>query len=537
SEALRLAAAEGPNSTRRITHQAALGVMALVFVLVSLQDLTVLPIVGEDEPWAASASYKLAQEGVFGSDLFAGHHNAEKRIYFWPPLYYLGVAASFVLFGVGVVQMRLPAVASGLAILLLTYVLGRQIGGARLGLLAAALRLVMRIASGWNDTTGIPLVDLARVSRYDILVPVFGLLALWTFNRAEDTRRTSQYVATGVLIGLAALSHLYGAFVLPALIVIQVLRRGFAVLHERGTWAMSAGALLPWIPVLVYVAIGWEDFVAQQQMYADRYRLLDPRFYLSNLRMEIYRYRLLAPRDLSGLWFVRQFGTWVGVFGVPISLGTILASRQRNEPAFALAVALIVQGLLNALLLRSKMYNYIIALWPLAVILLAWLALRSWDAARWRGVRAALAFALFLVAVEGVLRIAHRHDVARRTTPYDDYTRRVAAHIPSDSRVLGLQHYWLGLRQFEYRSWLLPIFMVRDPATSLSLDDALERVRPKVVLVDRHMGGFFEGAADPSNPYHADYVGLQRFLARHEARLDAVVRDSTYGDMRVYRVR
>jgi hypothetical protein len=339
------------------------------------------------------------------------------------------------------------------------------------------------------------------------------------------------------VIGFAALSHVYGAFVLPALIVVQVLRRGFAVPHERGAWAMLAGALVPWIPVLVYIAIGWEDFVAQQQMYAERYRLLDPKFYLSNLRMEIYRYRLLAPRDLSGAWFLQQFGTWVAMLGVPISLGTMLASRRRREPAFALAVALVVQAMLFALLLSQKMYNYIIALWPLAVISLAWLGLRWWDTTRRRGAHAALALVLILVAAEGVLRIAHRHERASQTTRYDVFAGRVAAHIPAGSLVVGLQHYWLGLRQFEYRSWLLPVFMVRDPATSISLDEALERVQPAVVLVDRNMGNFFEAAADSTNPYHADYVAMQRFLTRHDARLEAVVRDSTYGDMRVYLIR
>ena len=80
----------------------------LAYLAVTLPWLSVFPPVGEDEPWIAAAPYKLATQGVFGSDLFAGYYGMERHHYANMPLYPLAQAAIFKAFGVGVVQMRNP---------------------------------------------------------------------------------------------------------------------------------------------------------------------------------------------------------------------------------------------------------------------------------------------------------------------------------------------------------------------------------------------------------------------------------------------
>ena len=74
----------------------------LAYLLVSLDHLSVFPPVGEDEPWIAAAPYKLATQGVLGSDLFAGYFGMERHLYEQMPLYPLAQAAVFKLFGAGV---------------------------------------------------------------------------------------------------------------------------------------------------------------------------------------------------------------------------------------------------------------------------------------------------------------------------------------------------------------------------------------------------------------------------------------------------
>jgi hypothetical protein len=102
--------------------------------------------------------------------------------------------------------------------------------------------------------------------------------------------------------------------------------------------------------------------------------------------------------------------------------------------------------------------------------------------------------------------------------------------------VLGLQHYWLGLRQYPYRTWLLPILLAQ-PRTyhePMQLDAALERVNPDVILVDRYIDDLMTKAASPADLNHALYLGFERFKARRRMTLTCVVKNRTYGTMQVY---
>ena len=66
------------------------------------------------------------------------------------------------------------------------------------------------------------------------------------------------------------------------------------------------------------------------------------------------------------------------------------------------------------------------------------------------------------------------------------------------------------------------------------MDEALERVRPDVILIDRYMYEYFESIMSADHPDHDLYEGFQKFMARHGAELACVVQDVTYGTMRIY---
>ena len=149
--------------------------------------------------------------------------------------------------------------------------------------------------------------------------------------------------------------------------------------------------------------------------------------------------------------------------------------------------------MLFLVLLRVKTFNYVIGLWPIGALWLAWLAGRWWDrGGRWSRT-SAVVLAVLLIG-EGGRAVVSALERARLTTPYDWYAAQVARCIPPGSRVLGFQHYWLGLRQFEYRAWLLAFNLAdsapyRPPA---SIEAALERVDPTIVLIDRHARALFQ---------------------------------------------
>lgn len=511
-----------------------LTILLLLYWAISLENLHVYPLVGQDEPWIAAAPYKLASEGLFGSDLFTGYFGMEQRHYQHLPAFHLLQAGVFHLGGVGVFQMRFLPVTLGLFLLPLAFTVGRQIAGPRPGLIAAVLLCVLRF-SGGQTVTGIPLLDIGRINRYDIGVPVFGLIALWLFNRAGRNGATRWYLAAGAAAGLSGLFHLYGLFWLPALGLILLYRHGPRFYRQPAPYALLIGALLVWLPWILYAVSGWHDFLGQQRFTADRFALFDYRFYLQNLADETERYRAVALYDRAGRLRLARPGLWVLLAGLPLSL-LLLWRNSRRPSSPALAIAFVVHVALFALLLKQKHYNYLIAFWPLAMLALACGGAWLWQRARWRPL---LLLLLLLISLEGLGGVAQRRSAAAVVTPYDAYTARIAQYIPPGSRVLGLQHYWLGLSQFPYRTWLLPLFMADSQLydEDLTLEQALERVDPDIVLVDRHIGQMFNRMASPDDPDHERYLQYSRFMERYSATLVGEVDNDDYGRMEIYALR
>jgi 4-amino-4-deoxy-L-arabinose transferase-like glycosyltransferase len=507
----------------------------LAYLLISLPGLTVFPPLGEDEPWIAAAPYKLATQGVLGSDLFTGYYGMERHLFEQMPVFPLMQAGLFRLFGVGVAQMRALPVACGFVLLLVVFAIGRQLGGDRVGVLALVLMVGLRVTDG-IDGTGVLLLDRGRINRYDIAVPVFALLALLTFNRAERDRRGSLYVLAGLFTGLSGLSHLYGSFWLPVFAGLLIVRRGWCVLRQGDLWFVLAGFAAPWLAWVGYIATGWSDFVGQMRLYAPRFDLSNPNFYINNLLHENGPISLdWSARTIQALPLTRV-GTWTVLIGAPAAVAVALWREHDSRGAVrTLAVATLAQMAMFVVLLKVKTFNYMIALWPLGALLLAWMGTWLWDRGRARA-RLALLTLLGLILLEGAIQVARARTNAKQVTPYDWYESEVAGCIPPDSLVLGLQRYWLGLRQYRYRSWLLPIDLTNPLYSTqpISLDEALDRLNPDVILVDRQIDELMTEAAHPENPNYSLHLGFEAFKRRRGAKLTCVIRDHTYGTMQVY---
>ena len=528
-------------STRAMTRShGVLLACAIAFLALSFDHLDVFPAVGEDEPWIAAAPYKLATQGVYGSDLFAGYYGVDRHNYQHMPLYPLMEAGVFKVIGISVFKMRLLSVLFGLALILVVFLVGGRIGDRRLGAFAVVLMLVLSISSA-QEATGVLLLDRARINRYDIAVPVFGLLGFWAFVRAQSTQRAAWYFATGALTGLASLSHLFGVFWLPLFLAQSLAAPRAGVPRMRAVMLVLSGFILPWLPWLIYIVSGWSDFVGQMRFVSERLEIFNPSFYRANA--------LHGPGPISADWLVtvvRELplsrpGAWTVIIGIPVALLVIALSTWRDRgrsPVGMFALFSLAQLLMFVALLRVKTINYMIGLWPLAALLLAWLGIWLWDR-RKTSVRVALVVLFALILGEGSLRIIHAATVARRAASYDTYTSQIARCIPTGSRVLGLQHYWLGLRQYDYRTWLVPANLTYPAyySDAMSLDAALDKVDPDIILIDRIMARYFESASDPSHPARARRQAFDAFMARRDAQLVCTIQNQTYGTMNVYRVK
>ena len=512
-----------------------LGVLLALYLVASFRHLTVVPPVYEDEPWQASTGLKIANHGVFGSDLFRGLNGMEHHYYGYMPVHPLLLAGTYRVAGFGLWQTRAEAVLMGLLTLLLTNVLAKRLFDSTVALASVAILLLVRTtALTPSQPTGILLVDMARIARYDIVVPVFGLSSLCVYCRGQERNARGLFALAGLLAALAGLSHLYGVF---WILVLGVLAWWNGA-GGRNLVALLFGFAAPWLAYVAYVADDPASWFAQTRSYAPRFGLTSPTWYWTNLVSEPQRYDPgLGPPGAS---YLLRPGVWAALAVVPVSLvilGRRAFSRQACSPEVRAARAVVVPAflfaVLFALLITSKLSNYLVTAIPIGAIAASWGGTAAWrTTSQMPWARASFAAILLALAAEGIGRHVALDDAAAQTTPYENFISRVRAEIPRGSRVLGLHNYWFGLESFDYRSFFVPLQMSGsggedDPITFLK---ALDRVGPDVVLVDGRMRKYF--AEDDHRREQ-----FQQWLRMRHGQIRQRINDPTYGEMEVWRVR
>jgi 4-amino-4-deoxy-L-arabinose transferase-like glycosyltransferase len=518
------------------------------FVGIGLHGLGTVPVVHEDEPWIAAPGYGFWTTGAFATGLFRGLYGSERHFYGFMPLFSLLSGGSLKLFGLGLFQVRLASLASAAAVLLLTHLLGRGLFSARHGLGAVLVLASWPIAVPEPHlATGIPFFDLARLARYDVAVPVFGLLALLALVRplvSGAPLGRGRLLVSGVFAGLSTLTHVYGAVTL-AIALHWAVRWGRRPAGRKpaGTrrlgdaaWLLAGflAALAPW---LVFVAGGFTDFLGQQRAHATRFELLDPRFFVENVLAEAHRY---APL-LHGLAGGRP-GSWLIVVlaAAGLLLGTGRGKESSADPVRLLRIAVATVVVLFALFLQLKLFTYLSLLWPLLALAAAAAGIAFWSAPFPRLLKATAVALVLLASLHGAgacLRLASQ---AGATTPYAVAMARLGRGIPPGSRVLTLQHYWLGLAERfpDCRSALVPVsrWDRRDNPRPIPFDAAVEEVPPDVVVLDPWLRGLVEAPVGAPFPAHEVGEELRRYLtARGAERIDAF-EDGSYGRFEVYRI-
>jgi len=508
-----------PRVQRHWPYPAGLAAL-LLFLLTGLRHLDSVPQVYEDEPWQASVAYKFATHGVFGSDLFAGFAGMDQRYYGFMPLHPLLLAADFKLLGVGLSQARLETVLLTAVTLALTFALGARLFKPAVGALAVGILVLVRWTGlTYVQLTGIPLVDFARIARYDPLVPVLGLAALHVYLSAYRRSSGGLYFASGLLAGAAGLAHVYGLFWVPSLMLL-------AVVDGKRTNAarIAAGAILAWLPYAAYVLGDVPDWRGQTAIYANRFELLNPGWYLNNLLQEFHRYGPgLGPPSAD--WLTRV-GFWFVLVALPCSLIALLRQAPGCHAARAIAIPALLMPLFFALFITLKLVNYTLIELPLFALAMAWAVHAVWGArARLRPV---LSLLLAAVTLESSLALLQLERAATSSTPYPVFIASVRQALPPGARILGLHTYWFGLQDFDYRSFLVPLNWadLGEP-----LDRALADVDPDIVLLDPRMRGYFQ-----SLPAGGDGDRFAGWLAAHSGQVIARIDDPTYGSMEIYRV-
>lgn len=497
--------------------RAAAYLCVLCFWAISLAYLERFPPINPDEAWILSVGYQFFSRGTLGSELFAGFYGMEQHYFEFMPLMSLAQGTGARLYGVGVFQMRFEPVAFGTLILALTFAIARELEkqNESTALLAMLLLVLWQWLPGgdWRRATGIPLVDISRIARYDVLAALLGLGALWQFIRARQTNSRARVFLSGVFAALAGLAQLYG-LVWVAVLVFAAVANG----SRRNIALMLIGAMVAWMPWLAFISLNWNDFVGQTRQNDANFDLLNPGFYQSNLLTEANRYSFGAE--------------WLFVLGALFAITLLLARvfLAHDDGARLLFIPTFFIPIVFALLLKSKLPDYLITLTPWFALALALGIRQLWDS-RHRAARAAIAVFVATIALNGATAVAAMQMRASQAPSPQKFFAELEDTLPHSARVLGHPQYWLALNDSDYRSFVLP-FLLSNPSatlTPISFRRAMEEIAPTIVLMDAEISQAINARPTIREQFWA-------FVRVHNGRVLRELRDPDGNPFLVYQI-
>jgi hypothetical protein len=546
----------GLEARPRLLEVAAVVVAIAVFLVSVVPNLADHPVLTDDEAWVMSASYKLAREGVFGSDMFAGFFDADSRYYFNMPAHHLLVAGAFRLLGEGVAEARVVGIGYGIPTLVLSYLLARRLYGVVAGVLTLGLLLFLRLSMGFD--TGLPLQELAVNLRYDLAPVPFALGgALVLLGKPSPARAA----IAGALFGVATLMQFYGAFMFPiaiAFLWLDAVSRGQRLKLVGAL--VGAGALIG-LPYAVYIAADYDAFEGQAGTIDRRADFYDPVFYAQNLIDEPDRFvgplaipfaflEIPAGEDIFGdnaqtvgiEAAPRRPSAKAGILlGLPLALGFAgwRALKAGSRPDRLLALCLGGLVLQYTFLESTKYLFYWILVVPFLCVGIAgavvWIFRgRSQSSFRF-GLAAVTALVLLVVLAEGSVARFNGLRTARAAASYESLATRLHEQVPAGSRVVGATSLWWGLRDTEYRSYFLFFYLTRDDAGEFKtpISAFLDGFGAEYIVLTRKAANELEDRLSPADKRHWDSFMQSR--ARHVTRLEGPAAGG-YGYIDVWRI-
>lgn len=466
-----------------------------------------------DEAWFASRAWAFIDSGHAFGTLDSGV--MEQFEGYWTFFPWLGTAVQSLpmrVLGASLFSTRLTSLLFGLGLLVAVYVVGKVLGGKRLGVLAMILTAASRAFA-----------NSAHLGRQDIMVAALGAGALALQFTASGNRGGIRNLASGLLVGLAFEVHPNGMiYALPLAAVLLFRHRRFAF-RALEVWATAAGLLLG----LVFY-LGLHVFP-----YPRTY------FGLIDLLWGTTRTPPLLSADL-GAWQDSITQT-VSLLGVPLAALAIvslltLAWKPSRADAYVLIIsAALVFGFVG--LIRAKWDYYAILLVPVLCIAIAAalfkvgrLPNRTVHARYLSGVAwcaVALLFARNLSTVSG-----------DGLNKFDATLDSLGQVVPANALVVGSQIYWFGLHNQPYLSWEQLIYYQRaHPGSRLS--DALLALHPDVFIIDQHIRLFIADDSDQL-PAYARLIYLPRFelsdFLNRRAHLVLRLEGQSSGPVEVYKL-
>jgi 4-amino-4-deoxy-L-arabinose transferase-like glycosyltransferase len=428
--------------------------LTVVFGRIAVYNLGNYRPVSNDEMELMAVAYKWATQGVLGSDLYAGFFNADQHFLITLPLEHVFNAASFKAFGPGVAQMRWVSVVAGVVLVWIVSWLAYRWYGLATAVICGLL-LVAWPSNLTSAPNGLPWLGVTRAARYDALAVTFAWLAIGLLYTVLQRPRWTSALALGVASGLAALAQFMGAFVWPLVVLNWLWARGRRGLTDPLLYLIALGAIVVWLPWLVFVVQNHADWTAQLTVFgSSRWDVFSPGFYLTNLFSEPLRYqdilRLGPPEDPSApnspvsqsvmalaVWPAAAYLTW-------------RSRRTRAVGDRLLWSSLVIFAGLLVLVDQTKTPLYAIILVPSICMAIAVAATTAWTL---NGIARVVLVVLGLaIARDGFAAYQVYLDQAARVSQYLGVGLQLEEALPPGGRILGPERWWWALHDHPYAS-------------------------------------------------------------------------------------
>jgi hypothetical protein len=506
--------------------------IGVAFARLAVHNLANFRPVSNDEVELMEVAYQLATRGVLGSEMYEGFFGADQHHLWTLPVQHVIDAVVFVVFGTSVFSARAVSVVAALtAVIVVGWLAYRWYG-----LFAAVLCALLLTAWASDLTAGqtsLPLLDVARAARYDILAVVLAWLTI-TLLDAQVRRPTvsrPRALLLGLCGGLATLAQFYAGAVLAVVIVGWWWVRGRSAL--RGLVWSSLGAASVLLAWAAYLARYQRDFAGQVSVYGTRGDFLQPAFYTHNVLSEPLRFAQLVDGDLN------RASTWLLVVALPALAWSAWRAVVKRAPGDRLLVTSAVMfGGLLIVLDSTKTPLYAIAILPMLCLALSGFSAHVAAWATSRGsvpkVMAVLVSLAILAPLANDSIAAWQLDFAEsgEVSAYLEVGQRIDAALAPGATVLGPERWWWALHTHPYRSLRAQWFRWTAQQTAgeqADLRALLLGTEATSIVVNDNVRGDVRAFPEALQQQFWD------FLDRCTTLTD-VVEDPTYSRIEIYRI-
>src|SRR6185503_6280998 len=254
--------------------------LLVAFIFVAAQRLGASPVPETDEAYTLQVGYEMVNRGQLSLPMYRYlGGNIENVWHSYTPLYFVILSAHFKIFDWGLPQGRAFNLITASLVLLMTYLTGRRLFNWRVAMIAVVLLM--------SDQT---FFERSRLLRNDFAAAAFAMLAYYLYEIAEEKKRGSYYIASGLAAGAGVMCHTNILYMLGAIGLLMLFARGWRVIKQRNLYQFTFAALAVMAYEIVYDIIDYKNFVLQNREDNLHFGLFERWGWLRNIAGELTRY-------------------------------------------------------------------------------------------------------------------------------------------------------------------------------------------------------------------------------------------------------